>query len=144
MRAKLGIADGGDDDQQLIGDLATQMQALRVDFTSFFRALAHAADGDADPVRAMFGGSVLFDTWLERWRRRSSISAPAMNRVNPIYIARNHLVEAALGAATDGDLGPVQRLLDVLVDPFTERTGLEEYAVPAPGGSSGYRTYCGT
>jgi uncharacterized protein YdiU (UPF0061 family) len=92
----------------------------------------------------MFGGSVLFDAWLERWRRRRSVSAPAMNRVNPIYIPRNHLVEAALGSATDGDVEPVHRLLDVLADPFTQRADLEEYAAPAPGGSSGYRTYCGT
>ncbi len=144
MRSKLGIADVGDDDPQLIADLATQMQAQRVDFTSFFRALAQAADGDADPVRAMFGGSLLFDAWLERWRQRSSHPSQAINRVNPIYIARNHLVEAALTSATEGDLGPVHQLLEVLADPFTERPGFERYAEPSPGGSSGYRTFCGT
>ena len=29
-----------------------------------------------------------------------------MDRANPIYIPRNHLVEEALTAATAGDLGP--------------------------------------
>ena len=55
-----------------------------------------------------------------------------MDRVNPVYIPRNHHVEEALAAATDGDLGPFERLLDVLAHPFDERPGLEPYAAPAP------------
>ncbi len=62
---------------------------------------------------------------------------------NPIYIPRNHLVEAALTAATAGDLGPFQQLLAVVQDPFTERPGLEAYAEPGPG-SAPYVTFCGT
>jgi uncharacterized protein YdiU (UPF0061 family) len=30
-----------------------------------------------------------------------------MDRVNPVYIPRNHLVEGALAAATGGDLDPL-------------------------------------
>ena len=30
-----------------------------------------------------------------------------MDRVNPVYIPRNHLVEEALAAATAGDLDPL-------------------------------------
>jgi uncharacterized protein YdiU (UPF0061 family) len=67
-----------------------------------------------------------------------------MDRVNPVYVPRNHIVEAALAAATAGDLGPFQRLLEVLADPFVERSGLESYAVPAPPSFGSYRTYCGT
>ena len=36
-----------------------------------------------------------------------------MDRVNPVYIPRNHLVEEALAAATAGDLEPFERLVDV-------------------------------
>ena len=40
-----------------------------------------------------------------------------MRRHNPAFIPRNHLVEEALFAATEGhDLTVMQRLLDVLVD----------------------------
>ena len=46
-----------------------------------------------------------------------------MDRVNPVYIARNHHVEEALAAATAGDLEPFERLLDVLERPFDERPG---------------------
>ena len=70
--------------------------------------------------------------------------AAAMDRVNPLYIPRNHLVEAALTAATAGDLGPVTELVAVLRHPFDERPGLERYTLPAPDGSGPYVTFCGT
>jgi uncharacterized protein YdiU (UPF0061 family) len=67
-----------------------------------------------------------------------------MDRVNPVYIPRNHLVEAALTAATDGDLAPFERLVEVVTHPFDERPGLDEYARPAPPDDGQYRTFCGT
>jgi uncharacterized protein YdiU (UPF0061 family) len=67
-----------------------------------------------------------------------------MDRVNPVFIARNHLVEDALIAATAGDLAPFERLLDVVSRPFDERPGLDAYAAPAPANFGPYRTFCGT
>jgi uncharacterized protein YdiU (UPF0061 family) len=67
-----------------------------------------------------------------------------MDRVNPAYIPRNHLVEEALGAATAGDLGPVGRLLEAVTRPYDERPGLGRYAEPAPADFGTYTTYCGT
>jgi uncharacterized protein YdiU (UPF0061 family) len=52
------------------------------------------------------------DDWLARWRALGP-DADAINRVNPLYIPRNHLVEEALAAATDGDRGVI--LLAVLI-----------------------------
>jgi uncharacterized protein YdiU (UPF0061 family) len=67
-----------------------------------------------------------------------------MDRVNPIYIPRNHLVEEALAAATAGDLDPLQRLLDAVTAPYAERPGFERYTSPAPEDFGTYRTFCGT
>jgi len=53
-------------------------------------------------------------------------------------------VEAALAAATAGDLQPFRALLDVLSQPFDERPGLEAFAAPAPSSFGPYRTFCGT
>ena len=58
--------------------------------------------------------------------------ADAMDRTNPVYVPRNHLVEEALAAATDGDLAPLDRLLEAVSAPYDERPGLERYAEPAP------------
>jgi uncharacterized protein YdiU (UPF0061 family) len=64
--------------------------------------------------------------------------------VNPIYVPRNHLVEAALDAATTGSMEAFCALVDVIRHPFDERPGLEEYALPAPPDRGPYRTFCGT
>ena len=67
-----------------------------------------------------------------------------MDRVNPVYIPRNHLVEAALAAATAGDLEPFERLVDVLAHPFDERAGPGGLRRAGAGGFGAYRTFCGT
>ena len=67
-----------------------------------------------------------------------------MNAVNPIYIPRNHKVEEALQRAVAGDLTQFEKLLTVLAKPFEERTGLDEYAQPAPAEFGSYTTFCGT
>ncbi len=152
MRAKLGLADGQRDAGELIDDLLTLLHAQRVDFTSLHRALSAAARGDASRARALFDDPAAFDLWFERWQALLSDRstdpaeiADAMDRVNPVYIPRNHLVEEALTAATAGDLEPFHRLVAVLAQPFDERPGLEAYAQPAPPSfGDDYRTFCGT
>jgi serine/tyrosine/threonine adenylyltransferase len=145
MRAKLGLPDGLADDvaASLVDELLVLLQKDHVDFTSFFRALGVAARGDAAPVRNLFLDLGGFDGWAERWRALSP-DADAMDRVNPVYIPRNHLVEEALDAATAGDLGPLTSLLDAVSTPYAERPGLERYAAPAPQDFGAYRTFCGT
>jgi uncharacterized protein YdiU (UPF0061 family) len=153
MRAKLGLpagsGDGSNDgvDEGVVGplvdDLLTLLQADHVDLTSFFRALGTAARGDAEPARTLFLDLAGIDGWLARWRAVAP-DAEAMDRVNPVYVPRNHLVEEALTAATAGDLDPLHRLLDAVTSPFTERPGLARYAAPAPVDFGVYRTFCGT
>jgi uncharacterized protein YdiU (UPF0061 family) len=145
MRVKLGLSELRDD--ALIDDLLKLLAG--VDFTTFFRALPASLRGDGERVRALFEDPSLFDLWAARWRAQltgdESEIAHAMDRVNPLYIPRNHLVEEALAAATAGDLVPFERLLDVLARPFDERPGLERYGAPAPTAfGASYRTFCGT
>ena len=85
----------------------------------------------------------------ERWQAQMASEdteaiAAAMDRVNPLYIPRNHLVEEALDAGTHGDLDPLHRLLEALAAPYDERPGLERYAEPAPEDFGRYQTFCGT
>ena len=145
MRAKLGLPDGSDDavTSPLVDELLTLLQESHVDHTSFYRALGAPARGDAEPARGLFLDLAGFDAWVRRWRALGP-DADMMDRVNPVYIPRNHLVEEALTAATEGDLDPIERLLDAVTTPFHERPGLERYAAPAPKDFGAYRTFCGT
>jgi uncharacterized protein YdiU (UPF0061 family) len=145
MWAKLGLPVGVEDAvaAPLADDVLALLAQSRVDFTSFFRALGHAARGDAEPARGLLLDLAGFDAWLARWRALGP-DAAAMDRVNPVYIPRNHLVEEALAAATDGDQDLLGRLLTAVAAPYEERPGLQRYAEPAPQGFGDYRTFCGT
>ncbi len=145
MRTKLGLPGTVGDEvlDPLVAELLALLQESRVDHTSFFRALGRAAQGDPEPARSMFVNLAGFDAWARRWRDLHP-QAELMDRVNPVYIPRNHLVEEALAAGTDGDLGPFSQLVDAVTDPFQERRGLERYAEPAPADFGRYRTFCGT
>lgn len=142
MRAKLGLpADvAAEVVAPLVDELLALLQQSKVDYTSSFRHLARAARGGADDQADGLAG---FDDWMSRWRALNP-DADAMDRANPVYIPRNHLVEEALAAATAGDLEPVERLLDAVTAPYAERPGLERYASPAPEDFGPYQTFCGT
>jgi uncharacterized protein YdiU (UPF0061 family) len=151
MRAKLGLRGADLRDRALAEDLLSLMAEHAVDFTSAFRALASSRRGDGERVRALFRDRSAFDGWFTRWQARLAVdgvdrheTARAMDRVNPLYIPRNHHVEDALAAATAGDLEPFRQLLGVVLQPYDERPGLDEYAVPAPPSFGAYRTFCGT
>ena len=136
MRAKLGLP--ADVDAATVSTLAEELLTLlkesRADYTSFFRTLSR------DAGRLEITG---IDEWVARWRALNP-DAALMDRSNPVYIPRNHLVEEALTAATAGDLNPFQQLLIAVNQPFDERPGLERYAAPAPEEFGDYRTFCGT
>jgi uncharacterized protein YdiU (UPF0061 family) len=145
MRLKLGLPEDVDDAvaRPLVDELLALLQQNHIDYTSFFRHLGTAARGDAEPARGLFVDLAGFDGWMVRWRAFGP-DADVMDGVNPIYIPRNHLVEEALAAATEGNLDPLERLLDAVVAPYVERPGQERYAAAAPEEFGAYRTFCGT
>jgi uncharacterized protein YdiU (UPF0061 family) len=138
MAAKLGLRAPA---PALATDLMALLHAQQVDFTTFFRALS------AGTARDLFLDGAAFDAWAARREAllpsdRAGVAA-GMDRVNPLHIPRNHLTDAALGAAEQGDLAPFHQLLDAISSPFDHRPGLEAFIRPAPG-SVPHITYCGT
>ncbi|MCH7631640.1 MAG: YdiU family protein [Planctomycetes bacterium] len=152
MRAKIGLSTEDPGDRDLVNDLLWVMKEGQADFTLFFRRLSQAALGDSEAVGNLLEQSGAFEVWAKRWRKRleqdgvsSETRAQAMDRVNPIYIPRNHKVEEALAAAVElEDMKPFSKLLTVLSHPFDEVAGNEAYAVPAPATDIPYKTFCGT
>ncbi len=148
LRRKIGLQTEREGDDGLTGDLLKLMAANRADFTLTFRRLADAAEGDAASVRSLFADGAAFDAWLERWRDRlagEEAPAAAMRAVNPVFIPRNHLVEAALAAAVErGDFRPFEDLLAVLARPFDDDPALALYATPPREEERVLQTFCGT
>lgn len=158
-RRKLGLnEDSAHDkgDRELLNDLLRMMHAGKVDFTSAFRQLADTLTHQSEPWLQLMGNQQSRDeasAWLERWKRRVGSSsanasdvATEMNRVNPIHIPRNHLVENALEAAVDSkDMRPFERLLAIISRPFDADPANALAALPGtPEQTQGFRTFCGT
>jgi serine/tyrosine/threonine adenylyltransferase len=148
FHAKLGLATTQPDDEALISRLMDLLNANRTDWTRFWRRLSTLRRDAAAPeqdaaVRDLVVDRAAFDDWATAYRARlaqeASVDAERaarMNRVNPKYVLRNHLVEIAIGRAR-GDDGPrdfseVARLLAILSRPFDEQPEHEAYAAEPP------------
>jgi uncharacterized protein YdiU (UPF0061 family) len=138
-----------------VEDLWQLMAQHDLDFTLSFRRLADLAlsgGGGANNVTELFEFPDALQPWLERWRARvaqDSMTAvdrqALMYRANPVFIPRNHLVEAAIAAATDReDLSVFQQLVDVLGNPHEYRAELALYATPPRPEQVVEQTFCGT
>ena len=145
MRDKLGLREGQPEDAALLSDLLGLLQDNAVDYTRFFRRLCdfkQAAGEKNEVLRDMFIDPPGFDRWAEAYRRRLEAEASVeaerrgrMTRINLKYVLRNHVAQAAIERAQDGDYSEVDTLLGVLQRPFDEQPGMERFAEPPPEGS---------
>jgi len=146
MRRKLGLFGEEPEDKDLIEGLLGWMQRTQADFTNTFAALSAPETG---PLAALSDAD--FQAWHARWlarlarQARSPAESLALRRAaNPAFVPRNHLVEAALAAATQGDLSPLTRLAEILATPYDHERIAPEFKSPAPKSLEAYRTFCGT
>ena len=153
LRRKLGLTTEDREDTALADDLLKRMSENDADYTLTFRGLSDAAAGAGDQaVRCRFTAPASFDAWAIKWRGRlaKELVGPEertsqMRLANPLFIPRNHLVEAALRAATDRqDLQPFEDLLAVLARPYEDQPGKERYTLPARPEEAVTATFCGT
>ncbi|MEP1930080.1 MAG: hypothetical protein ABJJ37_02230, partial [Roseibium sp.] len=114
------------------------MEEAEADFTLTFRGISNGS------AREQFRDPKAFDRWLSDWRGRGGIETSGLNQINPLFIPRNHLVDAAITAGLDGDFKPFEDLLRVLSDPYTARSEHATYAKPPQPDERVYQTFCGT
>ena len=155
MCQKIGLSEPVEGDRELVDDLLKGMNSSKADFTLTFYHLSNAVmDSTANdqPIRDLFREPARFDTWAEQWRDRLATEfatdeerQASMSKVNPLYIARNHMVEAVIRAAEDNeDYAPFYEMLAVLKQPFTEQEGMDKYSLPAQPNEVVLKTFCGT
>jgi protein adenylyltransferase len=150
LRRKIGLLTEREGDDELAQSLLNMMATDGADFTLTFRRLCDAAEGPAGDaaVRTLFKDAGAYDAWAARWRVRLAAEKPAagaMRAVNPAFIPRNHLVEAALTAAVErSDFQPFEDLLAVLSRPFDDQPGVAHYATPPRDEERVLQTFCGT
>ena len=136
-RQKLGLTIPDKGDEQLFDALLQQMQQQQVDFTRCFRSLS--AQG-SEGCRDHFADREQFDHWAVQYTDRLNIESTdrettkrRMLEVNPKYILRNYLAEKAIRLAEDErDFTEIDRLVELLRDPFSEQPSMDDYAALPP------------
>lgn len=66
-----------------------------------------------------------------------------MDKQNPCYIPRNHIIENAIEEAINGDMSEIYKMNEYLKNPYEEQDISKEYYYPTKEGER-YVTYCGT
>lgn len=159
FRAKCGLTSIAEveakQDQALLESLLDTMEVNQADFTLTFYHLSQCdseANEKDEALRALFNKPEAIDNWLQRWRQRISQESTSdnerqtnMQSKNPLYIPRNHQVEAAIRAAEDhNDFSVFHALYDVLQKPFEQQQGKESYRLPPKPEEVVHQTFCGT
>lgn len=152
MRKKLGLTEPDPQDETLIADLLSWMQAARADYTNTFLVL----EGRISSIDARYTADA-FLAWKKRWYTRLGIQAsdalPAstlqlMQQANPTFIPRNHLVESALEEAGQHNRWEAfQQLLARVQHPYRnpeDEIDRPYTTPPPPTAEAAYQTFCGT
>ncbi len=147
MRNKLGFQEVDENDAELIQQLLAELHQNQRDYTNFFRSLS-----EVDFAQAIAGQQSMtptFDAWLTRYQERleSEKYCPQQRTVlckssNPKYVLRNYLAQAAIEKAEQNDFSEVNRLMDILSNPFDEQSEFDGYAQDTPSWGCGLQVSC--
>ncbi|WP_237066912.1 protein adenylyltransferase SelO [Microbulbifer guangxiensis] len=142
MRAKLGLQQPEDGDQQLCADLLQLLADGRADYTLFFRALAHyRGERPAAALQELLPTAQhsALEEWLNHYDQRlardggdSRSRNRAMLTANPKFMLRNYLAQRVIEEAENGDYRPLRTLFTLLQTPFDEHPDHETWAAAPP------------
>ena len=159
MRDKFGLINCLDEninaDKKLIETLFEIMHVNHADFTLTFFNLSRLGmepSSEDEKFITLFDKSESISAWLVNWRQRLEKESKndeqrqlGMQAVNPVYIPRNHLIEAAIRAAEDNnDFTLFHKLHSILQSPFTSQAGKDKYMLPPEPEEVVEHTFCGT
>ncbi len=142
---KLGITQVQEGDKILVDELLYLLEHHKADYTNFFVSLSTEQFSE-EPLYT----SAAFEAWHESWKQRLNqiggmqVARAVMQANNPAFIPRNHMVEAVLQSAVNGDYDPFHIMLAQVATPYNyDVHAIAPQAVPA-GFDSNYQTFCGT
>ena len=145
---KFGFPEVSEDNDPLIAKAYAILEEGEMDMTLFFRRLAFF---EPELEGLDFLDSCFYDrskkekhaeqmrAWLKQYAGRleqigepRALRSERMNRVNPLYVPRNYLVQEAIELAEQGDFARINSLLKLFKKPYVEQTGAENFAQRRP------------
>ena len=134
-RKKLGLKKSKSGDAHLIQSLLDIMESEKLDYTNTFRNLAtaifkdHTAELSSDVAKA----------WIKSYQIRQEIEVNSsekkiklLNENNPKFILRNYMAQEAIEAAEELDFTVMEKLIEVITNPFDELDEYKHYAEKSP------------
>lgn len=149
MLKKLGLQNVDDESIALLEHWLTLLETEGLDFTLSFRRLPELVD-HAGP-HEFFGPPERWQDFRAAWQQKlerqgtdwRQIHAD-MDKVNPLFIPRNHQVERAIKGALQGDYGVFHDLVHVMQKPFELQPAYLQYAEAPTAAQKVCATFCGT
>lgn len=159
MANKLGLSQFDPvKDQELTDNLLQALQTAEIDMTIFYRLLARLSLDDIDQytdqqwvdiVRSAYysapdaSAETAMANWMRSYAQRlqqdyilsgndDTQRRSRMNAANPKYVLRNYLAQQAIDKAAEGDNSEVEKLLQLLRNPYDEQPDYEAYFAKRP------------
>ncbi len=151
-RKKLGLKTEQESDYQLLIDCLQTLAQLQMDYTFFFRQLAHYQKGQLQSLQAIwdyYGHRQELISWLKQYDDRltgETFSDEArqreMKKTNPKYVLKNYIAQEIIQDVEQCQNEKLINWLNVLYRPFDEHPEFEAYAAPTPAEHKHYEVSC--
>ena len=139
LAQKIGIDDYQKTDEKLVLGFLKYLEDQSLDFTLAFRNLPHLFSGNS----SFYPESQELKIFTDQWKNRVS-RVDHLDRINPVYIPRNHQVQRAIDDANRGDFQYFHKLLEVTANPYIGKEKYEEFSSGPTPEEKVYQTFCGT
>ena len=151
MCEKIGLNGGKKENQTLLRNLLKIMMDNEADYTITFRNLSKVLFEDSDEFFNQFSEKKEINAWLNNWKQALKNEhkdlyklTDRLNRINPVYIPRNHQVQLAIDLAYENDFSKMLEMIEVFKNPFKEISEYESYSQAPLEKEKIRRTFCGT
>ena len=145
MLKKIGIKKCKKNLHTLIDELLTIMKKQKLDYNNTFYLLSQKNKN------SFINHNDDFKNWITKWEtflKTNTSEQDAKNlmeKYNPVVIPRNHMVDHAIKEATNGNITPYEKLLEVLSRPYNYNNSMIEFMnPPSENFEKCFQTFCGT
>ena len=122
------------------------MKKLKLDYTNTFYLLSQNNFN-----KSQISSNSDFIKWEKKWQhsiKKTNCMKEAkhlMNKYNPVFIPRNYIVDEAIKKAVNGDMTSINKLLEILSNPYQYQDDLKGFMKPPTANfEECFQTYCGT
>ena len=151
MCKKIGLDGESKINQDILKKLLKIMMNNESDFTIAFRSISNLLRNDPKNFLNEFKKDKEITIWLESWKKAIHNESEDVNqlaveldKLNPIYIPRNHQVQQTIEMAYEGDFTKFLEMLEIIKRPCDENEKCSEYEKRPLEDQKVRKTFCGT